>query len=415
MSDKKTVYCNFCGKSEHEVDHLISGPSVAICNECTSLCVDLIQQKNEHKDGSTSTESIQESSIKTPQEIYAFLNEHVVGQGYAKKVLSVAAYNHYKRLGNLSDDTKIDKSNILLIGPTGCGKTLLAETLARFLDVPIAITDATTLTEAGYVGEDVQNVVKRLVQKADGDIQKAQRGIIFIDEIDKISRKSENPSITKDVGGEGVQQALLKLIEGTIVTFGKEARKNPQEAGTDIDTSQILFICSGAFQGIEDLVNKRENSHNGIGLTASIKDKNKEKSISDAMKSLEPEDLVKFGLIPEFVGRLPVIASLTEVDKETLVKILTEPKNSLVNQYKKLFNIDGVELEFQEDALDVIADKAIKRKTGARGLRSIVENTLMETMFKSPSIKDLQKVVVTKSAVLQESDPDLIYKEKSAA
>ena len=410
MSDnKKELYCNFCSSAKHEVDQLISGPEVYICNECVEMCHELVQNNKAKKESSEAVES-KDFELLTPQEIYEKLSDAVVGQEYAKKVLSVAAYNHYKRI-NSTSEIEISKSNVLLIGPTGCGKTLLAKTLAKTLDVPVAITDATTLTEAGYVGEDVENLVKRLLQDADNDIDKAQRGIIFVDEIDKISRKSENPSITKDVGGEGVQQALLKLIEGSVVNIGKGKRKNPEESTTSIDTSNILFICSGAFQGIEKIVNNRANENTGIGLTCAVKDVSKEKNVTEVMKNVKPEDLTKFGLIPEFIGRLPVIASLSEVDEDTLVKILTEPKNSVVKEYSELFRHDNVVLEFDDEALHEIAKVALKRKTGARGLKSIVENTLIDTMFKAPSTKGLSKVIVTKDSIDQKAEPTMVIKE----
>ena len=411
MSDNenKDLYCSFCSSAKHEVGHLITGPEVYICDECISMCSALLAKKKreEQAENGELVESTSDFNVLTPQEIFDKLSEAVVGQDYAKKVLSVAAYNHYKRIHSKSE-IGIDKSNILLIGPTGCGKTLLAKTLAKILDVPFAITDATTLTEAGYVGEDVENLVKRLLQASDNDIEKAERGIIFVDEIDKISRKSENPSITKDVGGEGVQQALLKLIEGSVVNVGKGKRKNPEEDATSVDTSNILFICSGAFQGIEKIVNSRTNSNSGIGITAQLKDESKDKNLTEVMKNVKPEDLTKFGLIPEFIGRLPVIASLSEVDEETLVKILTEPKDSIVKQYAELFKYENVGLEFNEDALQEIAKVALERRTGARGLKSIVENTLIDTMFKAPSVKGLEKVVVTKKSIQRTEEPELV-------
>lgn len=408
----KGMYCNFCGKSKHEVNHLISGPEVYICDECIDMCKNLVQDADLVKNPEVQTkDKLSDSfSILKPKEIFDKLSEDVVGQDYAKKVLSVAAYNHYKRI-NSESTVNISKSNILLIGPTGCGKTLLAESLAKLLDVPFAMTDATTLTEAGYVGEDVENLVKRLLENADNDIDKAQRGIVFVDEIDKIARKSENPSITKDVGGEGVQQALLKLIEGSIIGIGKGKRKNPEESTVSIDTKNILFICSGAFQGIEKVVNGRNDSSTAIGLTSNIKDTSNDKNLTEAMKNVMPEDLAKYGLIPEFIGRLPVIATLSEVKEETLIQILTEPKDSLVNQYSELFGSEGIDIEFNVDALKEIAKVALKRKTGARGLKSIVENTLIDTMFNAPSIDGLEKIVVTKDCINGESSPELIMSE----
>lgn len=409
MTDVKSdLYCSFCGKSEHEVRKLISGPSVHICDECSEMCHDLanngIVDLEAQKNDSQSTLA----AIPKPQEIYKQLDMHVVGQEFAKKILSVAAYNHYKRIDKCEDD-EVDKSNILFVGPTGSGKTLLAETLAKLLDVPLAICDATTLTESGYVGEDVQNVIRKLVQKADGDISKAQRGIVVIDEIDKISRKSENPSITKDVGGEGVQQALLKLIEGTVVSVGNTARKNPDKEGTDVDTTNILFICSGSFDGIEKLISDRINTKSSsIGLQAQF-NREEEKEKTNVLEYIEPDDLVKFGLIPEFVGRLPVVSHFNKIDKETLIRILTEPKKSIVNQYTKLFNIDNLELAFDEDALEEIADRALARKTGARGLRSIVESTLLETMFTIPGLDNAKKVTVTKGSVCKTESPKVDF------
>ena len=407
---KNDLYCSFCGKSQHEVKHIVSGPSVFICDECAEMCNTLVKNEIKDKQGNSNgslNENNQSDSIPKPQEIYNHLEDYVVGQDNAKKILSVAAYNHYKRLKNKTG-VSIDKSNILLIGPTGCGKTLIAETLAKFLDVPFAMADATTLTESGYVGEDVENLIKKLLQNADNDIDKAQKGIVFIDEIDKLSRKSENPSITKDVGGEGVQQALLKLIEGSEVNVPKGKRKNPDEPATTVNTKNILFICSGAFQGVEDVVNKRTNKSNGICMTTPLDDKSKDKNATEAMKDIEPEDLYKFGLIPEFIGRLPVIASMSEVTEDILIKILTEPKNSITKQFSSLFQMEDVQLQFNEDALKQIAIEALKRKSGARGLRSIVESTLTNTMFSAPSIDNVSKVIITKESVLKESEPEIV-------
>lgn len=408
MSDteNKALYCSFCSSAKHEVEHLITGPDVLICNECIEMCSELVKDQMEEV---TPNESLENKAMRIlkPQEIFDKLSENVVGQDYPKKVLAVAAYNHYKRLNNKSL-VNIQKSNILLIGPTGSGKTLLAQTLAKILDVPFAIADATTLTEAGYVGEDVENLVKKLIDSASGDIDKAQRGIVFVDEIDKISRKSENPSITKDVGGEGVQQALLKLIEGAVIGVPKGKRKNPDESTLSIDTTNILFICSGAFHGIEKVVNKRTATNTGIGLTSNIKNKSKNKDLTTAMQDVEPEDLTNFGLIPEFIGRLPVIASLSEVTEDVLVQILKEPRDSLVNQYSELFKVENIGIEFNEDALQEIAKLALKRKSGARGLRSIVENTLMDTMFKAPSMDGLEKVIVTRQCINGKNSPSFI-------